>query len=157
MTIKVKRLRSGAKLPTRAYDQALAYDVYFCPEDNRPETLMNGRGPKLLGTGIAIQPPQGYGFIVRERGSMGMKGLSIRAGVIDEDYRAEVFILMQLINQHINIQTNTGFCSTANYTMHPGDKIAQLILIPTPTHAVVEVNQLSDTERDEQCLGSSDK
>jgi dUTP pyrophosphatase len=150
MEIKVKRLRQNAKLPTRAYERALAYDFYFAPQDlasvvlqphNTCKAIYNI--PSKLSTGIAMQLPDGYGLILRERGSTGIKGLSIRAGVIDEDFRGEVFVLMQ----------NLGDFSV---TINPGDKIAQGILIPTPTAQVIEVSQLNETQRGEKVLGSSD-
>lgn len=152
MTIKVKRLRPEAKLPTRAYDQALAYDFYFAPEDGEdlllePVTawrLIRSASVHKLATGVAVELPTEHGMILRERGSTGVKGLSIRAGVIDGDYRGEVFVLMQNLS-HVPI------------LLKPGDKIVQGILIQTPNHAVVEVDELSDTKRGTKCLGSSGK
>jgi len=148
MTIKVKKLRPEAKLPSRAYDTPLGYDIYFCPKDGKAITLWNDMGPQEFQTGIAIEPPPGYGFIVKERGSMGTKGIAVRAGVVDEDWRGEVIVWMQLL---------AGNQSMPRHKIEPGDKIAQFILIPTPTHDVKEVDELSDTERGTQCLGSSGK
>ena len=148
MVIKVKRLRHGAKLPSRAYDAPLGYDLYFCPADGKPLVIYNGYEPVAVQTGVAIEPPPGFGFIIKERGSMGTKGLAIRAGVVDEDWRGEVIVWMQLI---------TSDYKFPRYVIQPGDKIAQFILIPTPKDEVIEVETLSDTERGMRYLGSSGK
>jgi dUTP pyrophosphatase len=77
---------------------------------------------------------------------MGTRGIAVRAGVIDEDWRGEVIIWMQLNRPAGDL-----------YRVSPGDKIAQFILIPTPTAEVVEVDELSDSSRGTKCLGSSGK
>jgi dUTP pyrophosphatase len=145
MTIKVKKLRPSAKLPTRAYEAPLGYDLYFCPTDEQPIYLWQGMVPSALQTGIAVEPPEGYGLIIKERSSLGGRGLAIRAGVIDFDYRGELIVQMQYT------------LGPAPVKIEPGDKIAQFILIPTPTHDIVEVTTLSNTMRDERGFGSSDK
>ena len=98
--------------------------------------------PKSIRTGIAIQLPEGYGAIIKDRSSLASKGLHVVAGVIDNGYRGEIIVKM------VNLTDKPIF-------IEEGSKIAQLILIPIVDCRVVESNRLTETERGSKGFGSS--
>lgn len=125
MTIKVKRLLDTARLPEKAHAGDLGYDLFAAYGADIPagET-------KLVATGIAIQFPDGFGGFIKDRSSMAMhRKLVTVAGVIDNGYVGEIGVLMvNNTDKEIFIQS--------------GEKIAQLVLIPTVNFAVVEVESI---------------
>ena len=142
MEIKVKKVRSAAKLPTQSYDEAMGYDLYACLQE--PLSLFQRDATKVT-TGIAVEPPKGYGFIIKERSGLGSSGSSVRAGVIDSSFRGEVIVILQNLSNNIR------------HRIYNGDKIAQMILVPVPRATIKEVKFLSETERGDRGFGSSDK
>lgn len=137
--MKVKRLHVQAQLPVKAHSGDLGYDLF----SNDQVTLLAGE-TKLISTGIAIQFPEGYGGLLRDRSSVATKrGLFVVAGVIDNGYTGE--ILVALHNSHEGFQT-----------IYKGDKIAQLLLIPTVDFPVEEVEEISSSDgRNDKGFGST--
>lgn len=138
LKIKIKRLVENAKLPTKAYDGDLGFDLYSIEN----VLVKPNEKPVSIKTGIAVQLPKGYGAIIKDRSSLASDGLHIVAGVIDNGYRGEIIIKM------------------ANLTDRPilieeGSKIAQLILIPIVNCYLIETDKLSITERNDKGFGSS--
>ena len=137
--MKVKRLSENAILPQKAHAGDLGYDL-FCSE----EVMIWPGETKLVSTGIAIQFPDGYGGFIRDRSSVATKlQLFTVAGVIDNGYTGEIKV---------------AFHSTSDKfeQIHEGDKIAQLILIPTVDFAVEEVSELESLDgRGEKGFGST--
>ena len=137
--MKVKRLHGQVQLPVKAHSGDLGYDLF----SNDQVTLLAGE-TKLISTGIAIQFPEGYGGLLRDRSSVATKrGLFVVAGVIDNGYTGE--ILVALHNSHEGFQT-----------IYKGDKIAQLLLIPTVDFPVEEVEEISSSDgRHDKGFGST--
>ena len=124
--MKVKRLFENAKLPSKAHTGDLGYDLY----SNEGAAIFSGE-TKVIKTGIAVQFPEGYGGFIKDRSSVATKrGLFTVAGVIDNGYTGEICIAL-----------HNG---TADSLIHitPGEKIAQLVLIPTVNFQVEEVDEL---------------
>jgi len=138
LQLKVKKLHEKAKLPTKAYEDDLGYDLYSI----ETVTIKPGEEPKTIRTGIAVEMPKGYGCFIKDRSSLGGKGLHVLAGVIDNGYRGELVIKM------VNL-------SDRSYTLLEGSKIAQMVLIPIVECEVVETNELSSSERGTKGFGSS--
>jgi dUTP pyrophosphatase len=137
--MKVKRLSENSVLPTKAHAGDLGYDLYASEE----VVLMAGQ-TRLIPTGIAIQFPEGYGGLLRDRSSVATKrNLFVVAGVIDNGYIGEIMIALHN--------------STDGYErIMVGEKIAQLILIPTVNFTVEEVDELvSADERGTGGFGST--
>ncbi|MGQ9571850.1 MAG: dUTP diphosphatase [Dehalococcoidia bacterium] len=132
-TLKVKRLRPGARLPERATPGSTGLDLFACVEEG--DSIELGRDPVLVPTGIAIEVPPGYDAQVRPRSGLSAKGVGVAFGTIDSDYRGEVLVTMYL------------FGTSDSYTMRHGDRIAQLVISRRAELAVVEVEALSETER----------
>jgi dUTP pyrophosphatase len=93
-------------------------------------------------TGIAIEIPNGYFGLISDRSSIGSKLIKVMGGIIDSGYRGELIVC--LVNLGIN-----------EYNINIGDKIAQLLIIPYNTSKIIEVNELSETERGDKGFGSS--
>ena len=131
-------MTDNAKLPTKAYTGDLGYDLYSIEN----VTIKPNEKPISVRTGIAIQLPNGYGCIIKDRSSLASEGLHVVAGVIDNGYRGEIIIKMvNLTNKPI--------------TLIEGTKIAQMILIPIVNCDIKEIKTLTKTERNEKGFGSS--
>ena len=137
--LRVKRLRPGARLPTRATAGAAGLDLYACLEGE----LTLGPDPVLVPTGIAIELPPGYEAQVRPRSGLSAQGVAVAFGTIDADYRGEVLVTMYTVG------------TRPPYTVRPGDRIAQLVLARVVTLPVVESEELSPSGRGAGGHGSS--
>jgi dUTP pyrophosphatase len=137
--MKVKRLREEAILPQKAHSGDLGYDL-FCAED----IMIYAGETRLISTGIAIQFPKGYGGIVRDRSSVATKrGLFVVAGVIDNGYTGEIKVALHNSTEGVD-------------KIYAGEKIAQLILIPTVDFQIEEVEEISSSDgRNDNGFGST--
>lgn len=137
--ICVKLLREGAIIPKKAYEGDLCYDI-FAPEELflPPNTIVP------VPTGIAIEPEDGYGVIIRDKSSVAVRKVTIHGGEIDNTYRGEIKILMF---NHNDVPA----------TFSAGQKIAQLRVIRSSDIVFQEVEALSDTKRGDGGFGSSGK
>jgi dUTP pyrophosphatase len=137
--MQVKRLSTNAILPQKAHVGDLGYDLFT----NEGAAVFPNE-TKVVKTGIAIQFPVGYGGFIKDRSSVATKkGLHTVAGVIDNGYIGEICIAL-----------HNGTDSLVHVT--PGEKIAQLVLIPTVNFEVVEVDELmSADQRGEGGFGST--
>lgn len=139
--LRVTRLRDDAVLPSRARSGDAGLDLTSCEE----ATL--GPGERAaVGTGLAVEIPEGHAGLVVPRSGLALRhGLSVvnTPGVIDAGYRGEVrVILLNTDREH-------------PFTVEPGMRIAQLLVVPAlPVH-VVEVGELTASERGEGGFGSS--
>lgn len=138
--LKVKRLSDTALPPQKAHVGDLGYDLYA----SEAVGIFPGE-TKIVKTGIAIQFPAGYGGFIKDRSSVATKkGLFTVAGVIDNGYIGEIGIALY-----------NGTDSLIHVAR--GEKIAQLVLIPTVNFDVVEVDEvLSADERGTGGFGSTD-
>lgn len=98
---------------------------------------------KKVSTGIAIEVPEGYVGIVRDRAGIVQKmNVHTVAGTFDSGFRGEVSIML------VNMNDKT-------IEIEKGMRIAQIILIPIVRAKIVEVKKLSQTERGERSFGST--
>lgn len=141
-TLKIKRIHPDAIIPTRAYKTSLGYDLYAI-EDK----YLGFEDRFKLNTGISIEFPKGFGGMIKCRSSLAKCGMSIEAGVIDEDYRGEIIVMASFHKTS----------SKSEFNIKKGDKIAQLLLVPTPKFEIEEIEELSETDRGERGFGSSGK
>jgi dUTP pyrophosphatase len=139
--LPVTRLRPEATLPTRAYPGDAGLDLYAVEE----HTLWPGERASI-GTGIAVQIPEGQaGLVVPRSGLAAKHGISVvnAPGLIDAGYRGEIRVLL------LNNDSEHAF------EVSPGDRIAQLVLVEVRTPAVSEVSSLDASERGAGGFGSS--
>ena len=140
--LRMKKLREGAVLPQRQTEGAAGYDLCACLE--APVTLQPGEGYPFP-TGLAAEIPQGYAGMMFCRSGLGVKhGISLPncVGVIDSDYRGELVVPLR----------NFG---DGTYTIQPGERIAQLVIMPVLLPEIVEVEDLSQTQRGQGGFGST--
>ena len=142
--IRLKRLSETAKIPTYGSDEAAGADLYACI----PETVKIEPGESAwIPTGIAIELPRGYVGLIYARSSMGVKrGLAPanKVGVIDSDYRGEIRVVL---HNH----------SKQTQCVEPNERVAQMVITPVITPGFQEVDDLTDTKRDQQGFGSTGK
>lgn len=142
MTVHFQKLDPRATAPTYGSDAAAGADLYALLEEALP--LAAGE-TRLVHTGLAVEIPTGYvGLICARSGLATKRGLAPanKVGVIDSDYRGE---LMVALHNHSSIAQ----------TVEPGERIAQLLLMPYLTAEFTEADTLSDTARGEGGFGST--
>ncbi|HUN64568.1 MAG TPA: dUTP diphosphatase [Bacteroidota bacterium] len=144
-TIVIRISRTGKddpsrKLPGYATEGASGMDVCAALDD---EIVVRRGETVLVPTGFRIAVPPGYEAQIRPRSGLAAKhGLGIlnTPGTIDSDYRGEVKILL----------TNFG---SADVTVRPGDRIAQMVICPVVRAVWEPVESLDDTARGDGGFG----
>lgn len=147
MKIEVKQLHADASLPKPATEGAAGFDLCACIE--RPLALYPG-DCRLIPTGIAIHiQDEGVAAMLLPRSGLGHKRgivLGNLTGLIDSDYQGEIFISAW----------NRSEPDTKPYTIHPFQRIAQMIFVPVLHPRLIEVDEFSlMTEREAAGFGST--
>ena len=144
MKIQIKKLSANAIIPTRGSDRAAGYDLYACLEND----VIIGAGETVkIGTGLSIAVPEGYfGAIFARSGLAAKEGLRPAncVGVADSDYRGDYIVAL-----HND--------SAVSRTVTPGERIAQLVVMPYLSVEFDEVDALDETERGAGGFGSTGK
>lgn len=138
MEVKIKKTNKLAVIPTYASIGASGLDLTAIDL-----VLIKPGERTLLRTGISIELPQGYGaFVMGRSGNTIKRGLLVALGLIDSDYRGEIGVM--------------AFNTTdKKMIIQQGDRIAQLVIMPTPQIDLEEVDELSDTQRGNDGFGST--
>lgn len=166
--VKFAKVHPNAIIPSKR-DEDMGFDIYACFDDDY--IVINPHETKLIPTGIASSCSPEYGFLLRERGSTGSKGIALRAGVIDSGYRNEWFIgltnttdKVMFISKLSEEETyHKAYDDVMPYSfVYPYSKaIAQALVVPVPKVIVDEIsyNELKgiESERGMGALGSSNK
>ena len=143
MNVRIKKLSEKAIVPTYGTPYAAGADLYACIDE--PITLAPGQ-LAVVPTGIAIELPDNTcAAFLYARSGLGVKHgicLSNGVGVIDSDYRGEVC---------------AGLCNVSDkpYVIEPDERVAQMVIAPVLTPDIVEVDELSDTQRGAGGFGST--
>lgn len=145
MEIKFKKLHEKAVAPVKQHVSDAGFDLTCVAVS----TVRNECGQVLLvyHTGLAIEIPKGHVGFIMPRSSVYKKSLiqSNCVGVLDENYRGEVMVVMR----------NTTDVIPAIYK--EGDRFAQLVIVKLPeVDEFVEAEELSETERGIDGFGSTD-
>jgi dUTP pyrophosphatase len=136
--IKWKRLNPEAKQPVKIYKASAGWDVHAAEY----VSLQPFFGQVEAKTGIAMAIPDGHCIFAKDRSGLARRGLHVAAGVFDADFRGEVIIVLRN--------------SSSEYIkFHPGDRIAQLLILPVPEVKWVEVDSLDETDRGTNGFGST--
>lgn len=143
-TIRVKKIRANAILPTYGSAEAAGADLYACLD----EAVVIAPGESaFIPTGLAMEIPKGCAGLIYARSGLACKrGLAPanKVGVIDSDYRGEFIVVL---HNHGN----------APQEIAHGERIAQLVITPVLTPGFAETEELSDTERSGGGFGSTGK
>ncbi len=135
MKIKIQKLRDHALLPAYQSPLAAGADLYAATEE--PLTLAP-MDRALVPTGIAVQPDrEDCVLLIAARSGLAVKKgvtLSNGIGVVDADYRGEICVGL------VNLGKET-------VTIAPGERIAQLLVMPILRADFEEADTLDETER----------
>lgn len=142
MEIKIKRLNERAKIPTFGTEFSAGADLY-CAEEHEISVCS---GQKCsIGTGISMEIPEGYVGLVFARSGLACKnGLRLcnSVGVIDADYRGEIKVVLHNDSEYVR-------------EIKPGERVAQMIVMPYPKVSFIEVEELNNTVRGESGFGGT--
>ena len=141
MTLAFRRLSPHARVPTRARDGDAGYDLHAL----EAATLAPGERASV-GTGITIGLPDGVAGLVLPRSGLAVRhGITVvnAPGLIDPGYRGELRVVL------LNTDRREPFA------VEPGDRIAQLLLVPFEAPPLVEVDTLEATARGAHGFGST--
>ena len=134
---------NGAKVPTYAHETDAAADLYAMEDVTLKEHSIGNK----IHTGVKIQLPEGWLALIIPRSSIGAKTplrLSNSVGLIDSGYRGELGVLYDNIGNE-------------PYVINAGDRIAQLLVMPSYRFQAKVVDILADSDRGETGFGDSGK
>lgn len=141
MELRVAKLKDEAVVPSRAHAGDAGLDLYAA------EAAHLGPGERWsVGTGVAVEVPDGNAGLVLPRSGLARDhGIALvnSPGLIDAGYRGEVRVLL----------LNTDPAET--FRVEPGERIAQLVVVPVGLPEPLEVDSLSESARGDGGFGSS--
>lgn len=130
--VKIQKLNENAKLPAYANPSDAGADI-FALED----ITIKANTTELVKTGIAVSMPAGYMIQIYPRSGLSYKTplrVANSVGIVDHLYNKEIKVILE----------NTG---NEDYTIKAGDKIAQMLIMPTPMIIWEEVDNIEDSGR----------
>jgi dUTP pyrophosphatase len=139
--LEFTRLSEAARAPARAHDGDAGYDLHAA----EPASLGPGERASV-GTGVAVAIPDGHAGLVLPRSGLAARhGIAVvnAPGIVDAGYRGEIQVLL------LNTDPREPF------SFAPGDRIAQLVIVPVAAAQVVESDELAATERAGGGFGST--
>ena len=161
--LKVKLLHPDAKAPTVSHAGSdIGFDLYALESATlQPGVLIR------LRTGIAVEGPDGYGFILGDRSSMAMKGVTYLGGRIDAGYRGEILVCLMNVQQPRHdlelTRDSQGMITNVilrhedmSVNIEKGDRIVQMSLFRADTDRTIQVvEELGSSDRAAKGFGSS--
>lgn len=142
MNVKIKKLRETAIIPTKGSEKSAGYDLYA---SIKKPVFINPHETVLIGTGLSMELPEGtFGAIVARSGISVKRGLAPanKIGICDSDYRGEYKVAL---HNHSN----------TTQWINPGERIAQLVILPYISADFIEIENLTDTDRGNGGFGST--
>lgn len=138
MKLKVKKLKDGAKIPTKGHPGDAGIDFYAIEE-----VIFNPGEQKRVHTGVSLEIPEGHVGLVWDKSSISFNNsLKIMGGVIDSGFRGE--FVASLVNLSSTVQT-----------LEKGQKFTQMIIQKFEDCDIVEVDELTDSIRGHGREGST--
>ena len=135
--MKVKKLDPRAKLPLRAHPTDSGADLFALER-----TVLPAHTVVKVRTGIAVELPENTSGIIWGKSSVESKGIKAMAGLVDAPYRGELLVCMYNLND-------------TDFVFEAGQKVAQLVVLPTLYPVFVEAEELSGTARGSGGFGST--
>ncbi len=142
MKLRIKKLDQGVPTPVYKTTGSAGFDLHANINES-VRIVPNAR--QLIPTGLAFSIPEGYEGQVRPRSGLAAKfgiGIVNTPGTIDADYRGEVGVIL------INL-------GRRDFVVHPGDRIAQMVIAPVTQVEIEEVPELDETSRGSGGYGST--
>ena len=152
------KLNENAKVPTKR-DEDAGFDIYTTDD----ECVLKPGETKFFSTGLRSAFPKEFWVEIKERGSTGAVGLSVRSGVIDSGYRGEWKIMLTNVNKYpvvfshsvdkVTYVKGKVFKNKVKKVIYPLSKaIAQAVVIPLPhiechpwDYSKIEVSERGET------------
>ena len=136
--LRVELMNQDAQMPVRGSEKSAGYDLFSAVDVTIPK-----RGKQLVSTGIKIMLPENcYGRIAPRSGLAVKHALDVGAGVVDEDYRGEIKVVM------FNL-------SDEDFLVTKGMRIAQLVCERIWYPSIEKVDSVDETKRGEGGFGST--
>ncbi len=135
--MNVKKLDPRAKLPLRAHPTDSGADLFALEYTVLPPHCIT-----KVRTGIAVELPANTSGIIWGKSSVESQGIKAMAGLVDAPYRGELIVCMYNLND-------------TEFVFEAGQKVAQLVVLPTLYPTFEEVAQLSNTSRGQGGFGST--
>jgi dUTP pyrophosphatase len=139
--LRYARLSQAGRAPVRARHGDAGYDLHAAEG-----ALLAPGGRASVGTGIAVAIPEGYAGLVLPRSGLAARhgiALANAPGLVDAGYRGELRVLL------LNTDRHTPF------EVHPGDRIAQLVIVRVEAPLLEEAASLEETARSRGGFGST--
>lgn len=142
MQINFKKLNNNATIPTRGSEHAAGYDLYAAID---APIVIHPHCIEKIGTGLSFELPEHTFAAIFARSGLATKQ-SLRpancVGVCDSDYRGEYIVAMHNDSEIQKI-------------IEPGERIAQMVLMPYVEMQFKEIEELSETKRGDGGFGST--
>ena len=136
LQLKIEKINNLAILPKRATAKSAGLDLSSA---NPVDIILEPGERKKIETGLKIEFPNGFrGRIAPRSGLADLAGIDILAGVIDEDYRGEIKVIL------INL-------GKEKFTISHGDRIAQLIIEKNIIANIIEVEKINEKSERGKC------
>lgn len=146
MDLRIKLLTPSAIAPCYATSGAAGLDLHADLGGEGKAAWILGESTKItmkVPTGIAVQLPPGHVGLIRGRSGLASRGLLVAEGTLDEDYTGELMVMLCVYR--------------GTHSIHHGDRIGQLVLLPCPRFNIFGVGQLGETVRGTGGFGSTGK
>lgn len=137
--VKIKKVHPDAVLPKFAHDGDAGMDLYSVEN-----LILKPQHRAKIKTGIAMELPNDFVILILDKSGVSLKGIKTLGGVIDPIYRGEMHVTL------INL-------SSKNFEIKKGQKIAQILIQKIERPKLVEVDELSETQRGVNGFGSTGK
>ena len=129
-------------LPTYQSKDAAGCDLCYCGEQS---IILYALDRAFIHTGVHIALPEGYEAQVRGRSGLNKNhGIVVPTGTIDADYRGDIGVVVYNLSRE-------------PFVIHPGDRVAQLVISPVIQADWQQVESLDQTERGDGGFGSTGK
>ncbi len=141
-SIRVKKVRPNAIMPTYGSVEAAGADLYACLD---ADIAIEAGKSAFIPTGLSMEIPKGYAGLIYARSGLACKrGLAPanKVGVVDSDYRGEFMVVLYNHGDQTQIVGH-------------GERIAQLVVTPVLTPSFIECDDLTETIRAEGGFGST--
>lgn len=151
MKVKIKLIEGGV-MPEKKHIDDAAFDCYARISE---DVVIPCNKRAKIPLGFALELPKGWEAVLRPRSGLTLKGIDNGIGTIDANYRGELnAIVINNSNPPITIYKD-GKMGQEPFVVHNGDRICQMVIKKLDEVELVQVDELSETERGSGGFGST--